>query len=80
MTTMIEYQIMMQYQLIIKQFGPNIQHISGVDNIVADMLIITPYVKNDQVKTNTINFQCCNNKIFTTSVLQEQEYGLPLYL
>ena len=31
-------QRVMRWQLILKDFGPNIQHTSGVDNIVSDML------------------------------------------
>ena len=32
---MIESQRLMRWRLIIGEFGPNIQHIAGVDNIVA---------------------------------------------
>ena len=36
--TLIESQRVMRWKLIIEEFGPNIQHISGVDNILADTL------------------------------------------
>ena len=32
----------MCWRLILKEFGPNIQHIAGVDNIVDDTLSIFP--------------------------------------
>ena len=35
-------QRVMRWRLIIEEFGPNIQHIAGVDNIVADMLSRLP--------------------------------------
>jgi hypothetical protein len=28
----------MRWRLILEEFGPNIQHIAGIDNVVADML------------------------------------------
>ena len=34
--TLSESQRVMRWQLIIKEFGPIIQHIAGVYNIVAD--------------------------------------------
>ena len=37
-TTLSEFQRLMRQQLILGEFGPNIQHIYGVNNIVADML------------------------------------------
>ena len=39
-TTLIEYKMLMFWQPIIEYFGPNIQHIYGVDNIVADIISI----------------------------------------
>ena len=36
--TLSEFQRVMRWRLIIKEYGPNIQHISGVDNILADTL------------------------------------------
>ena len=48
--TLSESQIVMRWRLILEDFGPNIQHISGIDNILADMLIrmpSTPSNKNE---------------------------------
>ena len=36
--TLSEYQRVMLWRLVIKDFGPNMHHISGVDNIVADTI------------------------------------------
>ena len=40
--TLSESQSAMRCQLILEEFDPNIQHISGVDNIVSDTLSILP--------------------------------------
>ena len=41
-TTLSESQRVMLWILILKEFGPNIQHIAVVDNIVADTLSRLP--------------------------------------
>ena len=35
---MSEYQRVMRWWLLLKEFGPHIHHIAGIDNIVADTL------------------------------------------
>ena len=40
--TLSEYQRLMHWKLILEEFGPNIQHIAGVENIVVDMLSRLP--------------------------------------
>ena len=40
--TLSEYQRVIRWRLILEYFGPNIQHIAVVDNIVADTLSILP--------------------------------------
>ena len=42
--TLSESQRVMRWRLILKEFGPNIQNISGVDNIIDDTLSIFPYI------------------------------------
>ena len=37
--TLSESQRVIRWQLILEDFGPNIQHIAGFDNIVDDTLI-----------------------------------------
>ena len=56
-TTLSESQRVMCVKLILKEFGTNIQHISAVDNIVADALTIMPYVSIDQVEPGTSKSQ-----------------------
>ena len=38
----------MRWRLILQEFGPNIQHIAGVDNIVADTLSRLPSTNNNK--------------------------------
>ena len=40
--TLSESQRVMRWRLILEEFGPNIQHIAVVDNIVPDMISILP--------------------------------------
>ena len=47
-TTLSESKRVMRWKLIIEEFGPNIHHIAGVDNILADMLIRFPYTSVDK--------------------------------
>ena len=42
--TMSESQRVMRWRLILKEFGTNIQHIAGVDNIVSDTLSRLPSI------------------------------------
>ena len=48
-----ESQRVMCWRLIPKEFWPKIQHISGVDNIVVDMLSRFAYTSVDQDKSIT---------------------------
>ena len=41
--TLSESQRLIRWQLILEEFGPNIQNIAGVDNIVSDVLSRLPY-------------------------------------
>ena len=36
--TQSEYQTLIHWKVILNGFGPNVQHIDGVDNIVVDTL------------------------------------------
>ena len=62
--TMSESQRLMCWRLIIKEFWPNIQHIYGVDNIVADTLNRFPSTPSDKNETSTRKPQCCANRFF----------------
>ena len=71
--TMRESQAVMCWRLIIKEFGPNIQHIARVDNIVSDKLSILPYTPSDKYEPCTGKAQCRTNKLFTTGRVKNNE-------
>ena len=54
----------MLWQLIIEAFGTNIQHISGVDNIVSYTLSKLPSTSDDKYNPSTIKTRCCANELF----------------
>ena len=62
--TLSESQSAMRCQLILEEFGPNIQHISGVDNIVSDTLSILPSTPSYKNQPCTRKDQCRLNKLF----------------
>ena len=55
----------MRWRLVLEEFGPNIQHISGVDKIVADTLSRLPSILSNNYETCTRKSQCRANKLFT---------------
>ena len=55
--TLRKCQRVMRWRLILEGFGPNIQHIAGFDNIVADTLSILPSTPSDKYKTCTRKYQ-----------------------
>ena len=65
----------MQWQLILEEFGHNIQHIAEVDNIVYDALTILTCKSVNKYDHSTGKAQCCANKLFvinreeTTSII-----------
>ena len=62
---MSEYQRGMRWRLILKDCGPNIHHISGVYNIVADMIIIFPSTSVKNYGPSTSKIQNRANRLFT---------------
>ena len=56
--------MLMLWQLIFEEFGPNIQNISGVDNIVADKLSRLPSTPIEKYEPCTRKAQCRANKLF----------------
>ena len=46
--TLSEPQRVIRYRLILKEFGPKIQHIDGFDNIVYETLSILPYTSRNK--------------------------------
>ena len=63
--TLSEYQRVMHWRLIIEESGPIIQHIAGVDNIVAYTLSRITYTPIDRYNTSTSKSQCCVIDFFT---------------
>ena len=76
--TLIEYQRLMFWRLIIKEFGPNIQHIAGVDNIVANMISRFPPTPSDNYNPFTRKSQCRSNKLFAIGRVENNDYCFPL--
>ena len=54
----------MSWQLILREFGPNIQHIAVVDNIVSDTTSRFPCSYIDKYKSITKKDQCYANDLF----------------
>ena len=68
----------MLWLLIIEEFGPNIQHISGVDNMVSDTLRIFSYTSVDKYESSTSKTQCCANKLLKIGRVENNKERLPL--
>ena len=73
--TLIESQSVIQWRLIIKEFGPYIQPIAGVDNIVSDTLNRLPYTPSDKNNPCTRKAQCCANELF--AIGREENNEIP---
>ena len=76
--TLSEYQRVMHWQLILKEFGPNIQHISLVDNIVANMLRIFLSTPSDKYEPCKRKDRCRANKLFALFRIENNEYCVQL--
>ena len=79
--TMSQSQRVMRWSLIIEEFGPDIQHISGDDNIVADAISRVPTANQDQIETCTDTQDPLSKTLMELEhlVLEEDE-GFPLNL
>ena len=78
--TLSESQRVMCWQLIIKYFGPTIQHIAGFDNILSDTLSKLPSKPNDKYYPYTRKAQCRANELFTIGRVENNEDCFPLNL
>ena len=76
--TLSESQHVMRWCLILKEFGPNIQHIPGVDNIVADTLSRLPSANTNREDDSTESLRR-TNKLFVTNG-QATDDSFPLTL
>ena len=78
--TMSEYQRLMRWRLILEEFGHNIQHKAGVDNIVTDTLSILPSTPINNNEPCTRKAQCCANKLFAIGREENNDNCFPLNL
>ena len=78
--TLSESQRVMRWRLILEEFGPNIQHISGVENIVAYMLSRLPSSPSDKYNPCTRKAQCRGNELFAIGRVEKNEYFPDKYL
>ena len=76
--TLSESQRVICWQLIFEEFGPNIHHIAGVDNIVANTIRRLPSTTSNKYNSCTRNIQCCANKLFEIGKVENNEYSPPL--
>ena len=64
----------MLWKLIFGDFDTNIQHISGVENIVADKLSVFTSTSVDNYETSTSKAQCRANELFGIGREENNEY------
>ena len=76
--TWTKYQRVICWKLILKEFEPNIQHISEFDNIVSDMLSIFIYAPIDKYNPITIKAHCRANELSVISRAENNKYCFPL--
>ena len=62
----------MRWRLIIEEFGLNIQHIYGVDNIVSDTLSRLPSASIDNYEPRTMKSQCRADELFAIIRIEKQ--------
>ena len=67
----------MWWRLIIEDFCTNIQHIAGVENIVAGTLSRLPSTSVDKYKPNTTKSQCRKNELFSIGRVENNEDCFP---
>ena len=70
----------MRWQLILGEFGPNIQHIAEVDNIIADTLSIFLSTTSNKNDPCTRKAQCRANELVTIGREENDDNCFPLNL
>ena len=70
----------MRWRLILEEFGPNIQHIYGVYNILPDKLSRFKPNPVDKYKPCTGKAHCCTNTLFYIDRVEKNEHCFPLNL
>ena len=72
--TLSESQRLVLWILILEEFGPNIQHIYVVENIVADTLSILPSMHSNKYNPCTRKAQYRANESFALGGIENNEY------
>ena len=70
----------MRWRLILKEFGPNIQHIAVVDNIVSDTISRLPSTPSNNDEPCTSKAQCRANELFAIGREEKNDNCFPLNL
>ena len=79
--TVSESQRVMRWRLLLEEFGPDIRHIAGVENIVADAISRLPMThNNEQKEASTSELHCRLNELFIRERNEANENGFPLDL
>ena len=78
--TLSESQRVMGWRIILKDCGPTIQHIAGVENVVAYMLSRFLPKPSNKYDTCTSKSQCCANDVFTIGRVENNKDCFPLNL
>jgi hypothetical protein len=78
--TVSESQRVMRWRLILEEFGPNIQYIAGIDNVVADMLSRVPSANCDQDELAPSTAQSRAKELFALEVNTANDDGFALSL
>jgi hypothetical protein len=77
--TLSESQRVMRWRLILEEFGPNIQHIPGIDNIVADTLSRFPSANYERHDTSTDSLVRANEFFAFNDIDIDDGYPLTLF-
>ena len=78
--TLSGYQRVMRWKLILEEFEPKTQHISGVDNMVSDTLSRLLSTTSDKYEPCTRKAQCWANELFTIGRVENNKDCFPLNL
>ena len=78
--TVSESQRVMNWGIILKYLGHNIQHISGFDSAVANKITRPSYASLNKHNPITTKTQFLSKDIFTTGAVENNEDCLPLYI
>ena len=76
-----ESQRVMRWRIILlEEFGPNIQHKTGIDNVVANMLSHVPSANCELDEVEPSNAQCHVKELFAIETNNVIDDGIPLAL